>query len=68
MNRLDVLYLLLPISGVFAVIIVVALLWAVKSGQFEDLEGPAYKILMDDDEIQNTKRKGKGVKKPDNID
>jgi len=23
--------------------------WSLKSGQFEDLEGPAYRILMDDD-------------------
>ncbi|MDO6461444.1 cbb3-type cytochrome oxidase assembly protein CcoS [Granulosicoccaceae sp. 1_MG-2023] len=47
---MEVLYLLLPISGLFTVIIVGALVWAVKSGQFDDLEGPAYKILMDDDE------------------
>ena len=40
----------MPVSGVFAVIIVIALLWAVKSGQFDDMEGPAYRILMDDDE------------------
>ncbi len=25
-------------------------LWAVKSGQFEDVEGPKYRILDDDDE------------------
>ena len=47
---MDVLYFLLPVSGVFTIIIVIALLWAVKSGQFDDLEGPAYRILMDDDE------------------
>jgi len=29
------------IAGVF--------LWAVKSGQFEDMEGPAHRILMDDE-------------------
>ena len=27
-----------------------ALLWAVRSGQFDDLEGPAHRILMDEDE------------------
>ncbi|HBR97618.1 MAG TPA: cbb3-type cytochrome oxidase assembly protein CcoS [Gammaproteobacteria bacterium] len=54
---MDVLYLLLPISGVFAVIIVLALVWAVKSGQFDDLEGPAHRILMDDDENPVTKPK-----------
>ena len=47
---MEVLYLLLPISGLFTVVIVGALVWAVKSGQFDDLEGPAYKILMDDED------------------
>ena len=27
-----------------------AFIWAVKSGQFEDLQGPAHRILMDDDD------------------
>jgi len=27
----------------------VVLLWAVRSGQFEDLEGPAWRVIMDDD-------------------
>lgn len=54
---MDVLYFLIPVSGVFAVIIVIALLWAVKSGQFDDMEGPAYRILMDEDEKPVTKTK-----------
>jgi nitrogen fixation-related uncharacterized protein len=29
---------------------VAALFWAVRSGQFEDLEGPASRIVMDDDD------------------
>lgn len=58
---MEVLYLLLPVSGVFAIIIVIALLWAVKSGQFDDLEGPAYRILMDDDETDVTKPRNNKV-------
>jgi cbb3-type cytochrome oxidase maturation protein len=27
-----------------------AFLWALRSGQFDDLEGAAYRILMDDEE------------------
>ena len=27
-----------------------AFLWAVRTGQFDGLEGPAYRILMDDDD------------------
>ena len=29
--------------------IVAGLLWAVKSGQFDDMEGPAQQILMDEE-------------------
>ncbi len=47
---MDILYLLLPVTGIFTLIIVIALVWAVRTGQFDDLEGPAYRILMDDDE------------------
>jgi cbb3-type cytochrome oxidase maturation protein len=31
-------------------LIIWALLWAIRSGQFDDLEGPAHRILMDEDE------------------
>jgi cbb3-type cytochrome oxidase maturation protein len=45
----EILYLLIPLAVLIAIVIVGALLWAVRSGQFEDLEGPAHRILMDDD-------------------
>ncbi|NWG86524.1 MAG: cbb3-type cytochrome oxidase assembly protein CcoS [Hydrogenophilaceae bacterium] len=47
---MDILYLLIPLSLVFVTVIAIGLLWAVKSGQFEDMEGPAHRILMDDDD------------------
>ncbi len=46
---MDILYLLIPISLVLVALIALVLLWAVRNGQFEDMEGPAYRILMDDD-------------------
>lgn len=46
---MDVLYLLIPVSLVLVGGIVAVFLWAVRSGQFDDLEGPAHRILMDDD-------------------
>ena len=45
---MDILYYLLPLAVLIAVVIVAALLWAVRNGQFEDLEGPAHRILRDD--------------------
>ena len=38
------------LSGVFVLLIVLGVLWSIKSGQFDDLEGPAERILMDDDD------------------
>jgi len=46
---MDILYLLVPLSLLFVVAIAMVFLWAVKSGQFDDMEGPAHRILMDDD-------------------
>ena len=46
---MEILYILVPLSVVL-VFAVGAVFWlAVKSGQFDDLEGPALKILTDDD-------------------
>jgi cbb3-type cytochrome oxidase maturation protein len=40
---------------VFVFIIAIVFWWNLKSGQFEDLEGPGYRILMDDDNAQAQK-------------
>lgn len=41
---------LLVLSAIFVGLIVVGVFWSIKSGQFDDLEGPAERILMDDDD------------------
>lgn len=45
-----ILGFLFLLSGVFVLLIVVGVFWSIKSGQFDDLEGPAERILMDDDD------------------
>lgn len=47
---MEILYVLIPLAMVVVAIAVWAFVWSVRSGQFEDLEGPAYRILMDDDD------------------
>ena len=47
---MTILYLLIPISIVLLGLAIWAFVWAIKSGQFDDLEGPAHRILMDDDD------------------
>ena len=46
---MESLYLLIPVSVLLVFAIGVVFWWSLKSGQMEDLEGPAYRILMDDD-------------------
>jgi cbb3-type cytochrome oxidase maturation protein len=46
---MDILYLLIPLSVVLVLLIGVVFWFALRSGQFDDLEGPAFKILADDD-------------------
>lgn len=46
---MESLYLLIPISVVLVFLIGVAFWWSLRSGQFDDMEGPAYRVLMDDD-------------------
>jgi cbb3-type cytochrome oxidase maturation protein len=46
---MDILYLLIPLSLMFVFVIAALFWWSLKDGQFEDLEGPGYRILMDDD-------------------
>jgi cbb3-type cytochrome oxidase maturation protein len=43
------LFLLIPLAILIAFIIAAFFFWAVKSGQFDDMKGPAHSILMDDD-------------------
>ena len=45
----ETLYLLIPISVVLVFLIGIAFWWSLRNGQFDDMEGPAYRILMDDD-------------------
>jgi len=47
---MNILYMLIPLGLVLLGVAIWAFMWAVRSGQFDDLEGPAHRILMDDDE------------------
>jgi cbb3-type cytochrome oxidase maturation protein len=46
---MDILLLLIPLSVALVLLIGAAFWWSVHSGQFDDLEGPAHRILADDD-------------------
>ena len=47
---MDVIYSLIPGMTFFGLVMVGVLIWAVRKGQYEDMEGNASRILLDDDE------------------
>ncbi len=46
---MDILLFLIPIALFLGIIGLVAFFWALKNKQYEDLEGAAHRILIDDD-------------------
>ena len=46
---MDILFLLIPLSLVLAIAIGAAFWIAVDGGQFDDLDGPAVRVVADDD-------------------
>jgi cbb3-type cytochrome oxidase maturation protein len=62
---MEILYLLIPLGLVLLGIAIWGFMWAVKSGQFDDLEGPAHRILMDDDDPKIPSRREENLKDDD---
>lgn len=54
---MEILYLLIPLGLLVLGVAIWGFLWAVKTGQFDDMEGPAHRILMDDDDVRIPSRK-----------
>jgi len=46
---MEILVLLIPVSVLLVLLIGAAFWWSVRTGQFDDLDGPAHRILADDD-------------------
>ncbi len=47
---MESIYLLIPVSVLLVFGIAGAFWWSVRSGQFDDLEGPGFRVLMEDEE------------------
>lgn len=65
---MEVIYSLIPGMTFFGLLFVAILIWVVKKGQYEDMEGNASRILLDDDEdamlISQPKEKAQKEKEP----
>lgn len=58
---MEILHLMVPIAILLVVIAIVIFFWAVRSGQFDDLERQGYNILLDDDQQTRKQQKQKEV-------
>ncbi len=45
---MEVIFILLPLAILIAGVMLALFIWAVRSGQYDDLETPAHRILFDD--------------------
>ena len=52
---MDMLLILIPIALALGVVALVAFLWSMKSGQFEDLEKEGSRILFNGDDLPKPK-------------
>ena len=48
---MEVLIYLVPVALALGLLGLGAFLWALKTGQYDDLEGAAWRALMDDDDV-----------------
>lgn len=63
---MEVIYSLIPGMTFFGLVFVGILIWSVKKGQYEDMEGNASRILLDDDEDAMLHSHPKQPSKPEN--
>ena len=47
---MNALMILIPVALLLGLVGLIAFLWSIKSGQFDDMEGAAERILMDDEQ------------------
>ncbi|MGC9457497.1 MAG: cbb3-type cytochrome oxidase assembly protein CcoS [Halothiobacillaceae bacterium] len=47
---MNVLYFFVPLSLVVMALLIYAAIWSIRNNQYEDMDSPAHRILMDDDD------------------
>ncbi|MBI5642500.1 MAG: cbb3-type cytochrome oxidase assembly protein CcoS [Deltaproteobacteria bacterium] len=58
---MEMLFIMIPAAIFLGFIGLIFLIWSVKTGQFEDMEGPKYRIFFEDDEPDA--RSGRGERR-----
>jgi len=60
---MDVIYGLIPMMLFFGLLVVVVFIWMAKNGHFDDLDGQANRIFMDDEFPEDIQAKDKAAAK-----
>jgi cbb3-type cytochrome oxidase maturation protein len=47
---MSVVYVIFPLAILLAAVAVAAFIWATRHGQFDDLESPRHRMLLDDED------------------
>ena len=47
---MSMLYVLIPLAVLLLGVAIWAMVWAIKSGQFDDLESQGWSVVLDDDQ------------------
>ncbi|MDD0853396.1 cbb3-type cytochrome oxidase assembly protein CcoS [Halobacteriovorax sp. GB3] len=49
---MNIIYFLLPLALLLGAVFIGLFIWATKQGQYDDLETPAHRMLLDDEEFK----------------
>ncbi|MGZ9113714.1 MAG: cbb3-type cytochrome oxidase assembly protein CcoS [Brevundimonas sp.] len=50
---MNIIFLLAPFSVILGLMAVGAFIWTLRAGQYDDIEGSAARILIDDDDAES---------------
>ena len=50
---MNIIFLTLGVSITIAIVFLIAFIWATRKGQYDDLETPGHRMLLDDIETEN---------------
>lgn len=59
---MEILHLMVPIAIILVIIAIALFFWAVRTGQFDDLERQGYNILLDDESNKKPQNRDKSEK------
>jgi cbb3-type cytochrome oxidase maturation protein len=58
----EIIIILIPLALLLSGCFIYAFIWSTKKGQYDDLETPRFRMLLDDEKIQHTKQTASTIK------